>query len=198
MDVVVARIGKPHGVRGEVTVHVRTDDPQRRLAVGATLRTQPASRGPVTITGNRRHKEIVLLTLEGVADRDAAEELRNTLLLAEPESSADNDEWHPHELQGWAVTLADGTAVGEVVDLLVGPAQDIVVVSVAGEEYLVPFVTEIVPTIDEANRTLIVDPPAGLLPLPGEPATDAPESGEPLSGGSVTGDPEPRDPAVGE
>ena len=78
--VVVGRIGRPHGVRGEVTVEVRTDDPDLRFAPGAVLRTDPVDRGPLTVAGRRWHREVLLLTIEGVESREAAEELRNTEL----------------------------------------------------------------------------------------------------------------------
>ena len=69
--VVVGRIGRPHGVRGQVTVEVRTDDPDLRLTPGAVLRTDPADRGPLTVTGARWHREILLLTFDGQAAADA-------------------------------------------------------------------------------------------------------------------------------
>jgi 16S rRNA processing protein RimM len=79
--VVVGRIGRPHGVRGEVTVEVRTDDPDLRFVPGAVLRTDPPERGPITITGVHWHSGTLLLRLEGVDSREAAEAVRNTELV---------------------------------------------------------------------------------------------------------------------
>ncbi|MBA3338985.1 MAG: hypothetical protein H0T54_04430, partial [Geodermatophilaceae bacterium] len=79
--VVIARVGRPLGVRGEVTVELRTDAPQERFAVGSTLVTDPPERGPVRIEAARQHGSAWVLSIEGVADRPTAESLRNTLLL---------------------------------------------------------------------------------------------------------------------
>jgi 16S rRNA processing protein RimM len=101
--VVVGRIGRPHGVRGEVTVEVRTDDPDLRFAPGAVLRTDPVDRGPLTVAGRRWHREVLLLTIEGVESREAAEELRNTELhvpVADLPALEDPDVFYDHQLVG--------------------------------------------------------------------------------------------------
>lgn len=185
-EVVVARVGKPHGVRGEVTVEVRTDDPDRRLAVGAVLSTQPAHAGPLTITSRRKSGRLTLLAFDGVIDRNQAEELRGTLLVSAAESAEEPDAWHPHELAGFAVRHVDGTELGEVTDLVLGSAQDLLVVRCHGADVLVPFVKQIVPTIDAAQHVVTVDPPGGLFPsgpaagesctttIPGQSTTEPP------------------------
>ncbi len=66
MDLVVGRIGRPHGVRGEVTVDVRTDDPDSRFATGSSLRTDPAERGPLTVIGVHPRSGGLVLAFEGV------------------------------------------------------------------------------------------------------------------------------------
>lgn len=83
MQLVVARIGRAHGIKGEVTVEVRTDEPELRLAPGAVLATDPATAGPLTIETGRVHSGRLLLRFEGVRDRTAAEGLRNILLIAD-------------------------------------------------------------------------------------------------------------------
>ncbi|MFF3143248.1 hypothetical protein ACFVRU_16330, partial [Streptomyces sp. NPDC057927] len=83
MQLVVARVGRAHGIKGEVTVEVRTDEPELRLGPGAVLLTDPASAGPLTIETGRVHSGRLLLRFAGVRDRNAAEALRNTLLIAE-------------------------------------------------------------------------------------------------------------------
>ena len=170
--VVVGRIGRPHGVRGEVTVEVRTDDPGERFVPGAVFRTEPASRGPLTVTGVHWHSGTLLLRLEGVhgpiEDRDAAEAVRNTELLVEvadlPELE-DPESFYDHQLVGLAARLPDGTALGEVTAVR-HEAQDLLVVRRADAgDVLIPFVTAIVPTVDVAAGCLVVDPPEGLLEL---------------------------------
>jgi 16S rRNA processing protein RimM len=166
--VVVGRIGRPHGVRGEVTVEVRTDDPEARFPPGAVLRTEPADRGPLTVTGRRWHREVLLLTLEGVESREAAEELRNTELLvdiAELPPLAEPDTYYDHQLVGLRAVLADGSPLGEVVAVRHEGADLLVVGRDEGGEALIPFVAAIVPTVDLAAGQLVVDPPEGLLEL---------------------------------
>jgi 16S rRNA processing protein RimM len=166
--VVDARIGRPHGVRGEVTVEVRTDDPDLRFVRGAVLATDPPSRGPLTIAGVHWHSGTLLLRLEGVDSREAAEELRNTeLVVAVDDLPAieDPDSFYDHQLVGLIARLVDDTVLGTVTAVR-HEAQDLLVVhrDEAGD-LLVPFVTAIVPTVDVAGGFLVVDPPEGLLEL---------------------------------
>jgi 16S rRNA processing protein RimM len=171
--VVVGRIGRPHGVRGQVTVEVRTDDPDLRFAPGATLLTEPAARGPLTVAGSRWHSGTLLLTLarpDGtvVADREQADELRNTQLLVPVEELPeleDPDSFYDHQLVGLVARLPDGSPIGEVTAVRHEGTELLVVRRPDAAELLVPFVSAIVPTVDVAGGTLVVDPPEGLLDL---------------------------------
>lgn len=173
--VVVGRLGKPHGTRGELTVEVRTDDPEGRYADGARLHR--AGGGPVTVAGHRWHNGRLLLSLAGVSDRNAAEALRDTLLLIDPALDpplADEDTFYDHQLTGLRVELADGTPIGEVIDVLHPPGADLLAVrrdradradraDGDPDEVLLPFVRAVVPTVDLAGRRLVITPPDGLL-----------------------------------
>jgi len=167
VQLVVARIGRAHGIKGQVTVEVRTDEPELRLAPGAVLTTEPASAGPLTVADARDHSGRLLLRFEGVDDRNGAEALRGTMLIAEidPEQSPeDPEEFYDHQLIGLNVVLADGAEVGELAAVLHLPAQDLLSVKRPdGTEVLVPFVTEIVPTIDLKQKRVVLTPPPGLL-----------------------------------
>jgi 16S rRNA processing protein RimM len=166
--VVVGRIGRPHGVHGEVTLEVRTDDPDLRFVVGAVLRTDPADRGPLTVTGKRWHREVLLLMIEGIDSREAAETLRNTELLvdvADLPALEDPDSYYDHQLVGLTARLVDGSELGEVVAVRHEGADLFVVRRAEGGEVLVPFVSAIVPTVDLAEGFVVVDPPDGLLEL---------------------------------
>lgn len=166
--VVVGRIGRPHGVRGEVTVEVRTDDPDLRFAPGAVLLTEPAGRGPLTVAGRRWHREVLLLQLEGVDSRETAEDLRNTELhvpVADLPELDDPDVFYDHQLVGLTARLPDGAVLGEVAAVRHEGAEILVLRPAGGGELLVPFVTAIVPTVDLAGGFLVVDPPEGLLEL---------------------------------
>ncbi|HEY5031562.1 MAG TPA: ribosome maturation factor RimM [Actinomycetes bacterium] len=167
MLLVVGRIGRAHGLRGEVLVDVRTDEPEARMAPGAVLLTDPSTAGPLTVADGRVHSGRLLLHFAGVADRTAAEALRGVLLLAEVDPEArpdDDDEWYDHQLVGLDAVRADGTPLGEVREVLHLPGHDVLAVTTSdGREVLVPFVTEIVPEVDVAANRLVVTPPPGLL-----------------------------------
>jgi 16S rRNA processing protein RimM len=171
--VVVGRIGRPHGVRGQVTVEVRTDDPDLRFAPGATLLTEPVSRGPLTVAAARWHSGVLLLTLarpDGsvVEDREGADALRNTQLLVPVEDLPeleDPDSYYDHQLVGLAAVLPDGSPIGQVTGVRHEGTELLVVRRAEGGDLLVPFVGAIVPTVDLAGGRLVVDPPEGLLDL---------------------------------
>ncbi|MFC5201508.1 ribosome maturation factor RimM [Streptomyces kaempferi] len=167
MQLVVARVGRAHGIKGEVTVEVRTDEPEIRLAPGAVLATDPASTGPLTIETGRVHSGRLLLRFEGVRDRNAAEALRNTLLIAdvdpdeEPEAP---DEYYDHQLMDLDVVTKEGDEVGRITEISHLPSQDLFVVERPdGTEVMIPFVEEIVIEIDLDEQRAVIDPPPGLI-----------------------------------
>ncbi|MFE9000620.1 ribosome maturation factor RimM [Streptomyces sp. NPDC007875] len=167
MQLVVARIGRAHGIKGEVTVEVRTDEPELRLGPGAVLTTEPASAGPLTIESGRVHSGRLLLRFEGVRDRSAAEALRNILLIAEvdpEELPEDPEEFYDHQLIDIDVVTVDGTEVGRVSEISHLPYQDLLIVKRPdGSEVMIPFVSEFVPEIDLEAQRAVIDPPPGLL-----------------------------------
>ncbi|GAA3390340.1 ribosome maturation factor RimM [Streptomyces roseoviridis] len=167
MQLVVARIGRAHGIKGEVTVEVRTDEPELRLGPGAVLHTDPASVGPLTIETGRVHSGRLLLRFEGVKDRNAAEALRNTLLIADvdpDELPEEEDEYYDHQLVDLDVVLADGTEIGVISEISHLPSQDLFIVERPdGSEVMVPFVSEIVTEIDLENQRAVIAPPPGLI-----------------------------------
>lgn len=167
VQLVVARVGRAHGIKGEVTVEVRTDEPELRLGPGAVLATEPASTGPLTIETGRVHSGRLLLRFAGVSDRTAAEALRNTLLIAEvdPEDMPeDPDEYYDHQLMDLDVVLADGTEIGRITEITHLPSQDLFIVERPdGTEVMIPFVEEIVTEIDLVEQKAVIDPPPGLI-----------------------------------
>ncbi|MFF3261705.1 ribosome maturation factor RimM [Streptomyces sp. NPDC002932] len=167
MQLVVARIGRAHGIKGEVTVEVRTDEPELRLGPGAVLATEPASTGPLTIETGRVHSGRLLLRFEGVRDRTAAEALRNTLLISEvdpEELPEDPEEFYDHQLMDLNVVLADGTEIGRITEITHLPSQDLFIVERPdGTEVMIPFVEEIVSEIDLEEQRAVITPPPGLI-----------------------------------
>jgi len=162
---VAGRIGRAHGLRGEVSVAVRTDDAPRRFFVGAQFDTDP-DRGLVRVVALRWHQGRLLVTLDGITDRDAADRVCDTDLLVDvtdEADSSDDDAWFVHRLVGCAVVDRQGTGLGTVVGVAASAAQDLLVVAYDGRDVLVPFVTAIVPEVDVANARIVVDPPGGLF-----------------------------------
>ena len=175
LEVVVGRVGRPHGIRGEVTIEVRTDEPDRRFADGAVLRAEPP-RGSVSplrelsVAGSRWHRSTLLVSFEELPDRNAAEAARGILLFASvdvAESPDDPDEFYAHQLVGLAAYDEAGTHLGEVSALVRGGAQDLLTVRTPdGRDALVPFVKALVPEVDlAAGRVVVADRPGLVTPL---------------------------------
>ena len=171
---VVARIGKPHGLLGEVTVQLHTDEPERRLAVGTVIDTEAATGTGVpralTVRSTRVHNGVWLVAFEEVPDRTGAESLRGTRLVVD---SADvlpapdeDDVFTEEQLRGLAVVDPAGTVLGSVGGLELGAAQDrLVILLPDGREAQVPFVAALVPEVDLEGGRVVVDAPPGLLDL---------------------------------
>jgi 16S rRNA processing protein RimM len=180
MQLQVARIGKPHGIRGEVTVQVLTDAPGDRFVPGTEFVVEPASAGPLTVMSARWNKDILLLGFEEVADRNQAETLRGAKLFIETaDLDEDDDEgWYEHELVGLEARVGD-QVVGKVTALNTGPAQDLLMVTTPeGGEILVPFVEQIVPEVNIGEGYILLTPPDGLFELNSEDAAAPGEEGK--------------------
>ncbi|WP_067888976.1 ribosome maturation factor RimM [Nocardia vaccinii] len=181
MELVVGRVAKSHGVRGELVVEVRTDEPELRFAPGAVLKGRLPRATTVreyTIESAREHSGRLLVRVQGVADRSEADALRGMILLVGTDDlppSQDPDEFYDHELEGLSVRLADGTVVGTVDEVLHSAAGELLSVRAAasfddveasagpGREILIPFVAAIVSTVLVAEGLIVIDPPEGLL-----------------------------------
>ncbi|WP_426990471.1 ribosome maturation factor RimM [Pseudarthrobacter sp. Y6] len=178
MKLQVARIGKPHGIRGEVTVQVLTDAPGDRFVPGTEFVVEPASAGPLSVESARWNKDILLLAFEGIETRNQAETLRGAKLFIETEELDEDDDegWYEHELVGLEARV--GTqVVGKIAALHTLPVQDLLVVETSdGKEILVPFVEQIVPEVNVADGFVLLTPPDGLFEVnDGEAGTGEPE-----------------------
>ncbi len=182
MQVQVARIGKPHGIKGEVTVLVLTDAPDSRFAVGAEFVVEPAKIGTLTVKSSRWNKDILLLGFEGTTTRNEAELLRGASLFFESDDDEDDDAWYEHELLNLQVRV--GTAVvGKVTGLRTQAVQDLLIVEdTEGDEVLVPFVDEIVPEVNIEEGYVLLTPPAGLFTV-NKDAVENDELGEAADAG---------------
>ena len=175
IDVVVGRVGKPHGLRGEVTVEVRTDEPDRRFADGTTLRLErpggvAAPWPTLTVANTRWHQSTLLVRFDELADRTAAESARGLVLHADvpvDESPEDPDEFYDHQLVGLAAEDLEGRPLGEITAVLHG-AQDLLQIRTPDRrDALVPFVAALVPEVDVVGgRVVVADRPGLVTPFP--------------------------------
>ena len=169
MLVVVGRIGRPHGVKGAATIEVRTDEPDKRFAVGARLLTDSGL--DLTVASATWHSGRLLVTFEGYDDCTAVEQLRNVLVSVDrpaDERPEDPEEFYDSDLEGCEVVV-DGAVIGVVREVSHLPGQDLIVVATLDErEVLIPLVYAFVPQIDVSAKRIIITPPEGLL----EPGDD--------------------------
>jgi len=165
MQLVIGRIGRAHGVRGDLFVEPMTDEPDHRYADGTVLMTSNDT--TLTVATSKWHSGRFVVHFAGFDDRNSAETLRGLTLSIEvdpSQSPQDPDEYYDHQLVGLNVVLADGTHVGTIGEVIHLPSQDLLTVLREGEaEALIPFVTEFVPDINLATKTVVITPPPGLL-----------------------------------
>ena len=179
----VGRILRPHGLHGELSVEVRTDDPEQRYAAGSVLGTDPPQIGPLTVTSARWHSGRLLVSFAEVIGRTDAESLRGVLLTVDAAQVAplqDPDEFHDHQLAGLTVVTVSGELVGTVSDVLHYGQALLAVTPAPGTgrqaEILVPFVAAIAVDVDLNAGKLVIDPPVGLLDL--APSGAGPDDGD--------------------
>ncbi len=162
MQVVIGRIGRAHGIRGELNVDIRTDEPDRRFAPGSSVVCGDRT---LTIATARHHSGRLVVSFTEILDRTAAEAIHGTILEATIDPSelpVDPDEFYDHQLVGLQARRGDDV-VGTVAGIVHGPHQDSLVLSVEGREVFVPFVIELVPAVDVAGGFVTVNDIEGLL-----------------------------------
>jgi len=162
-------VAKPHGIRGEFCIRSYADSPSIFGRVPA-LYLQEGGRPPrpYTVRSWREHKDFVLLTLDGVTDRDQAEALRGrTVLVREADLPEPQEgEHYLYQMLGCRVVLDDGSEVGVLEEFFETSAQDTwVIVDGQGREILLPAVPEFVLDVDLDGGVIVIDPPEGLLDL---------------------------------
>jgi 16S rRNA processing protein RimM len=171
---IVGRVRKAHGIRGELLVEPITDAPDtvfvsgRRLFAGTATGDPSPDGQELHITAVRQHMESIRLTLAEVPDRTAAELWRGRFLLAPQDELPPpaDDEVYIHDLIGMRVVHVDGRALGDVMDtyeLPQGLMLDVRPVN-GGPTYFIPWAEEMLVNVDERARIITVNPPEGLLP----------------------------------
>lgn len=162
---IVGRIAKAHGIKGEVAIEIHTDAPAVRFAPGAELRADPDLE--LTIATSRSHQGRVLVRFESVPDRNGAEALRGRWLSVDAATLVPReDPWSfwEFELEGAAVTDASGAPLGTIARIEKGKIDDLWVVRTPNGNVLVPAVKAIVVSVDIESKTVVLDPPEGLFP----------------------------------
>jgi 16S rRNA processing protein RimM len=155
------KIGKPHGLGGDVYVERISDDP-RRFETGSRLLHEDGRE--LQVARARAHRDRFLVLFEGYDSREAAEGLRGNLFVPDEEvRDLPEDEYWPDDLIGCVVVDEDGARVGEVTGVLSGTAQDLLQVATDEGERLVPLVKEIVTEVDVAAERVRIAPPEGLM-----------------------------------
>jgi 16S rRNA processing protein RimM len=168
----VGLLKKPHGVKGDVLVYPMTDAPEEIFRAGRVLavldRQGEATGETLTVQRGRAYQRAWLLHFEGLDDRTALETMRERYLgitIGEARPLAEG-EFYLHELVGLAVTKYGDGLVGTVREVVEAPQGPLLVVpGEGGKEHLIPFRAGLVRRVDRATRTIVIDPPAGLLEL---------------------------------
>lgn len=163
----VGRIVKPHGLRGEVLVRGLSDNPDR-FAAGAELEWGPdlESAEPITVVSSRDHKGALLVFFEGIHSMEEAEPLRDWLLFvdaAQVDDLEDEDAFWEHEVIGLDVVDTEGRTLGKVAEVMTRPAQDLWSIDTDSGEVLFPAAKELVVSVDLDAGKVVIDPPEGLF-----------------------------------
>lgn len=166
--VLVGRIARTHGVRGDVLVNPETDCPEERFVEGRVLQLTLAGRTePITIETVRFHQGRPLVGFAGVETMDAAEAIVGAELKV-PEAEIPPlpaGTYYRHDLVGCEVTDTAGQAIGRVTSVDGPLEQSRLVIAGPRGEVMIPMVAGICVSVDPAARKIVVDPPKGLLEL---------------------------------
>jgi len=172
----VGRLVKAHGLKGALKLELYTDSPDQRFRAGQELELQVPETSEwfgktVKVAELRFYNQSPVLFLEGIQDRSQAETLVKAILLIETDLEQlpeDPEAWYDHQLVGLTALVGEGV-VGKVIRVDHLPAQDLLAIETSNGEVLVPFVKQIVPSVDIQRGQIVLTPPAGLfeINLPG-------------------------------
>jgi 16S rRNA processing protein RimM len=166
--VLVGRVVRPQGNRGEVVVAPETDRPEERFNVGAPVTVVHEGRSrTLTVRESRAHDGRWVVGFEGVNTIDDAEALRGAELTIDAEAlpALETGRYYLHDLAGCTVETTAGARVGVVEKIDTSVGTTVLVVGAGGREVLVPFAAEICRVVDVAGKRIVIDPPEGLLDL---------------------------------
>lgn len=164
--VAIARIARPHGLRGELSADVLTDFPERFAGLENVVAVLPGdARLELKIERFRYQNERILLKFVGFDRIEDTEFLRNAeICVTEDEAvELDEDEFFDWELSGCIVETVEGETVGKVKELLRTGGTEVLVIEGSQKEYLIPFAESICTVVDVEKKRIVIDPPEGLL-----------------------------------
>jgi len=165
----VAKVSKPHGIKGEVKVYPFSEDPESFKFYSSLVFVDPAEKDvrEVRLLHSRSQGKLAVLTLSGVVSRNDAEDLVDCQVWASQDDLPElaDDEYYWTDFVGMEVYTAKNIHLGHVASLMSTGAHDILVVSGRGAEYMIPVRDEFIVEINETNGKIIVDPPEGLLEI---------------------------------
>ena len=159
--VVVGKVTRAHGVRGEVSVLVLSEVPDR-FADGATVWLEDGH--PLVVDSSRENRGRLLIRFREIRDRATAEALRGSF-LAVPESALPKlpeGSWWPHQLEGSEVLTEEGRSLGTLVEVVLNPANDLWVTRDADREVLIPALRDVIVSVDVGAKRVVVRDIPGL------------------------------------
>ena len=166
--VVVGRITRPHGLKGELSVLVLSEV-DGRFAEGALVYLEDGR--ALTVESARRHRSGLLVKFREVADRTAAERLARTFLVV-PESASPelpDGSWWDHQLVGCEVVTESGRSLGTVREVIHTAANDVWSAVSGDRETLIPALKDVVVSVDTAGKRIVVREIPGLTVPEAEP-----------------------------
>ena len=163
--IAIGRITRPHGLRGELSVEVLTDFPERFDTIEAVYLGDSQRADAWAVTAARWHKDRVLLTLRGCEDRTTAEKLRGLMVQIpiEEAMTLSEDEYYPHELVGLDVVTAEGEDLGRISEVIFTKANEVYVVTGPRGQILLPAIADVIEHIDLDSGQMTVRLMEGLV-----------------------------------
>lgn len=165
----VGKIVNTHGIKGEVRVISRTDFPEERFKKGSQLYLFLIKKGepiPVEVASWRKHKDFDLLTFKGYDSIDAVSPFKGGMLKVAEEDMEPlpEGEFYFHEIIGCKVKTVAGEEIGTITEILQPGANDVWVVKGSDQrEYYIPYIDDVVKSVDVVNKLVVIEPMEGLL-----------------------------------
>jgi 16S rRNA processing protein RimM len=165
--IVIGRVSKPHGVKGEIRIEYFNPEDPRHFSHYQMIFLQgdegdPQAYRPISV---RPHKHFILAQLEGIRTREEAEQLRGKVVLIDPAElpPLEEDEYYWHDILGMRVVTEKGEDVGKVMEIVPTGSNDVYVVRKGEQEFLIPATKDVIMSIETEARTMVIRPLEGLL-----------------------------------